>query len=67
MKYTAILLSAISIAAVAAAQIPAQEPAPSERDWSEVYLAESPSVSPDGSFFVFAWCGRVWRASRAAH
>ena len=62
MKYTAILLSAISIAAVAAAQIPAQEPVPSERDWSEVYLAESPSVSPDGSFFVFAWCGRVWRA-----
>ena len=53
MKYTAILLSAISIAAVAAAQIPAQEPVPSERDWSEVYLAESPSVSPDGSFFVF--------------
>ena len=29
MKYTAILLSAISIAAVAAAQIPAQEPTPS--------------------------------------
>ena len=62
MKSAAILLSAISIAAVAAAQIPAQEPAPSERDWSEIYLAESPSVSPDGSFFVFAWCGRIWSA-----
>ena len=32
------------------------------RDWSEIYLAESPSVSPDGSFLVFAWCGRIWRA-----
>ena len=62
MKSTAILLSAISIAAVAAAQIPTQERSSSGRDWSEIYLAESPSVSPDGSFFVFAWCGRVWRA-----
>lgn len=61
MKSAAILLSAISIAAVAAAQIPTQYS--SERDWSEIYLAESPSVSPDGSFFVFAWCGRIWRTS----
>ena len=63
MKSAAILLSAISIAAVAAAQIPTQERSSSGRDWSEIYLAESPSVSPDGSFFVFAWCGRIWRAS----
>ena len=62
MKSAAILLSAISIAAVAAAQIPAQEQSSSGRDWSEIYLAESPSVSPDGSFFVFAWCGRIWSA-----
>lgn len=33
-----------------------------ERDWSEIYLGETPSVSPDGSFFVFSWCGRIWRA-----
>ncbi len=63
MKTAAILVSAISIAAVAAAQDCAPEA--SARDWSEIYLAESPSVSPDGSFFVFAWCGRIWRAPTA--
>ncbi len=62
MKSAAILLSVLSVAAVAAAQFPAQGQPSAERDWSEIYLAESPSVSPDGSFFVFAWCGRIWRA-----
>lgn len=33
------------------------------RDWSEIYFGTNPSVSPDGSFFVFEWKDRVWRAS----
>ena len=36
-----------------------------ERDWSEIYLAFNPSVSPDGSFFVFEWKDRIWRAPTA--
>lgn len=57
-KTTAMLFSAIFLAAAVTAQ---EQPA-CERDWSEIYLADSPSVSPDGSFFVFSWCGRIWRA-----
>lgn len=34
-----------------------------ERDWSEMYLASNPSVSPDGSFFAFEWKDRIWLAS----
>jgi len=34
-----------------------------ECDWSEIYLGINPSVSPDGSFFVFEWKDRVWLAS----
>ena len=30
---------------------------------SRVYLGSIPSVSADGSFFVFEWCDRIWRAS----
>ena len=51
------------VPAVLAAALLAASPFAAEgRDWSEIYFAESPSVSPDGSFFVFAWCGRIWRA-----
>ena len=31
----------------------------------EIFLASSPSVAPDGSFFVFEWCSRLWKASLA--
>ncbi len=58
MKYTATLLAVTFLAGASAAQ----DADSSVRDWSGIYLAESPSVSPDGSFFVFAWCGRIWRA-----
>ena len=30
---------------------------------SRIYLGSIPSVSSDGSFFVFEWCNRLWRAS----
>lgn len=33
-----------------------------DRDWSEIYLASSPCVSPDGAFFAFAWNDRIWLA-----
>ena len=36
-----------------------------ERDWSQIYLGLSPSVSPDGSFFAFEWKDRVWLAPTA--
>ena len=32
------------------------------RDWSQIYLGLSPSVSPDGSYFAFEWKDRVWIA-----
>jgi len=32
------------------------------RDWSQIFLGLSPSVSPDGSFFAFEWKDRVWLA-----
>ena len=57
-KYIATFL----VAVIAAGAAHAQNQTPSGRDWSEIYLAESPSVSPDGTFFVFSWCGRIWRA-----
>ena len=28
----------------------------------EVYLGGAPSVSPDGSFFLFDWCEKIWKA-----
>lgn len=31
----------------------------------EIFLAASPSVAPDGSFFVFEWCNRLWKAPLA--
>ena len=34
-----------------------------QRDWSEIFLASSPSLAPDGSFLAFEWNGRIWRAS----
>ena len=61
MKYTATLILAATVACAALAQ--GQNPP--GRDWSEIYLAESPSVSPDGTFLVFSWCGRIWRAPAA--
>lgn len=36
---------------------------PAAEDWSRIYLAENPTVSPDGSEIAFDWCGRIWRAS----
>ena len=35
------------------------------RNWSEIYLGTTPSVSPDGSFFAFEWDDRVWLAPTA--
>ena len=35
------------------------------RDWSEIYLASCPSVSADGSRFVFEWNDSIWIASTA--
>lgn len=34
-----------------------------ENDWSRIFLASVPSISPDGDFFVFEWCGSIWRAN----
>ena len=31
-------------------------------DWSRIYLGSDPSIAPDGTFFVFSWCDRIWRA-----
>ncbi len=61
-----VLAAALAAALPLAAQTaPEGRPATGDRDWSEIYFAESPSVSPDGSFVVFAWCGRIWRAPSA--
>ena len=35
------------------------------RDWSEIYLAACPSVSADGSRFVFEWNDSIWIAATA--
>ena len=35
---------------------------PAAEDWSRIYLGSVPSISPDGSFFVFEWNGSIWRA-----
>jgi tricorn protease len=56
MKKAGCAAAALAAAFVATAAV-------TERDWSEIYLGTAPSVSPDGSFFVFEWKGRVWRAS----
>ena len=56
-------LSVVSAAAALAAGVLFADS--TERDWSQIYLALNPSVSPDGSFFVFEWRDRVWRASTA--
>ena len=34
-------------------------------DWSEIHLGKNPSVSPDGTFLVFEWRDRIWRAPTA--
>ncbi len=31
----------------------------------EIFLATAPSVAPDGSFLVFEWCNRLWKAPLA--
>ena len=31
-------------------------------DWTRIYLANWPSVSPDGSMIAFEWNSRIWRA-----
>lgn len=38
---------------------------PQERDWSQMFLALNPSVSPDGKLFAFEWKDRVWLAPTA--
>ena len=48
-----------AVAAVFAAQAENAE----KRDWTEMFLASSPSLAPDGSFLVFEWNGRIWKAS----
>ncbi len=59
----AIALSVVALSSSAAAEASGvrAEEAPA-RDWSRIYLAMNPSVSSDGSFFVFEWKDRVWRA-----
>ena len=55
MKTTALFAAAAMMSAAAFAADPAE-------DWSRIYLGSDPSVAPDGSFFVFSWCDRIWRA-----
>lgn len=52
---TLLSTAAIAVSSLAAANTPGE--------WSRIYLGSSPSVSPDGSFFLFGWCDRIWRAS----
>ncbi len=52
------ILAVLAFAILGAATCPGA----GERDWSEMYLAESPCVSPDGTFFVFGWKDRIWLA-----
>lgn len=54
------LAAAACVAAATFAACASGEP---QRDWSEMFLASSPSLAPDGSFFAFEWNGRIWRAS----
>ncbi len=57
------MLSATALAYGAAAEASVVRAGDSSaRDWSQIYLAVNPSVSPDGSFIVFEWKDRVWRA-----
>ena len=54
------LAAAACVAAATFAVCAGGEP---QRDWSEMFLASSPSLAPDGLFFAFEWNGRIWRAS----
>ena len=56
------MLFVLAAAALAAGALMAKPP---ERDWSQMFLALNPSVSPDGKFFVFEWKDRVWLAPTA--
>ena len=38
---------------------------PAGRDWSQMYCAINPSVSPDGAWVAFEWKDRVWLAPTA--
>ena len=61
--YNLQIMKKLTVPVVFAAALVAATPLAAEgRDWSEIYFADSPAVSPDGSFVVFAWCGRIWRA-----
>ena len=51
----------VAVAAVAACGAAAEATNPAE-DWTRIYMADEPSVSPDGTEVVFEWCGRIWRA-----
>ena len=55
------ILTAAAVASVCAAPAAAAENA-ADRDWSGIYFASTPCVSPDGSFIVFGWNDRIWRA-----
>ncbi|MBQ8113108.1 MAG: PD40 domain-containing protein [Kiritimatiellae bacterium] len=56
------MLFALAAMALAAGALMAK---PQERDWSQMFLALNPSVSPDGKLFVFEWKDRVWLAPTA--
>lgn len=55
MKTRALFAAAVVMSAASFAAAPAE-------DWSRIYLGSDSSVAPDGSFFVFSWCDRIWRA-----
>ena len=60
-RFLAFLAAAVCTAVAFCAQ--AKSPAPLAPDpASEIYLGGAPSVAPDGSFFVFDWCNRIWKA-----
>ncbi len=62
MKTSVAFLALVALSAVAPLQSSAEGGEAKGRDWSEIYLASNPCVSPDGTFFVFAWKERIWIA-----
>jgi len=58
-----VFAAAVATAARGVADGAAEDPAAG--DWSRIYLGSSPSVSPDGAWFVFEWCDSVWKAPTA--
>lgn len=52
---------ALALAAALAGGAAAAEETGLADDWTRIYMADEPSVSPDGTEVVFEWCGRIWR------